>query len=309
MAQESRWVAGPGAKAAGAGPGHSRVRCAWAPARAEARDTVPTVASGEPAARGPVRAVRSGAKNQPLSHQDERVQRRPDPVTQLREQLFRPPNALLRIVAQDHADHQAPGRLAIGHLNGLDERAQVVRDGSLTLVAGAQQGRLGECRRRRGAQRVARVARGDDLRAIDGGHDLSRERRLSQPDVIDVAELVAGRQPRLERLPDAPAREPLHQPHVQQLGLSGDRGRERGAGGEPGLPGTGVETGDREAAGGEGSLPLGELGALGLTRVSGGACHHEPPSLHGLAGRLRAGCGAGRPRGGAGEIGAGSHVC
>ena len=199
-------------------------------------------------------------EHEPLPHQSAGLQREPGALLQRREQLLRPSHTLLRIVTQRHPEdcsrapgpgtRQRAGGLRIGridqvdHVDGLDERAQVVGHRRLALPALARERGCRTQGLRDGTNGIRIHARTQD-RAIDRCGDTSRQGRLPQPHVLHVHQRVAGRKDVRERLAHAPAWEPLDQPDVNQLALAGDRGGQRCGLGEPGAGAGTVHAGDR----------------------------------------------------------------
>ena len=230
-----------------------------------------------------------------LAHQSAGLQREPGALLECRQQLFRPSHALLRIVAQRHPENHGrvpgpDGRLrtgglrisGIGHLDRLDERAQVIGHRRFALPAFARERRC-PAQGLRGHPDGIRIHAWTQEGPVDGGEDTSGKRRLAQPHALHVHQRVARRQDAGERLAYAPAWQPLDQPDINELALAGDGCGQRSGRGEPWASAGTVHAGDRQPGPDERSFPRCLLRPLGLVGLHRGARQDKPPALHGFA--------------------------
>ena len=126
-------------------------------------------------------------------------------------------------------------RRGAGHLDGDEQRPQVVVDGTATLLAAARQGRRVEHGQRSGRHAGARDTFTDfECDAVIGGSHGAGEGRPAQPDVTEIGQAPAGRDMRLERLADTPSGPALREQHVDELGLGRHADRQWRAEREPG---------------------------------------------------------------------------
>ena len=136
------------------------------------------------------------------------------------------------------------------------------------------------------APRIGVVGRAFELDPIVGGGDPPGQRRPGEPDVVQIHQPPAGRQPAVESGPDAPRRPAFGQHEVQQLGLRRHAGRQRCPEGDL-RPAAGGGPVERQVGRLHGLDPQRGRVALCQRRRIGVAGEHEAPALAGLGHRRR----------------------
>ena len=144
----------------------------------------------------PAWAAAAVAEHEPLADQARRLERRRPAHPRARPAPRRAPDALLRVVAERHPDDRTASGASSGHLEPVEERAEVVARRSRRPCA-APRGSVGAPRAASSAaaRERRRVHRsGAERRAVDRRATRPGQRRLAQPDVVRLQEpeRVAG---------------------------------------------------------------------------------------------------------------------
>lgn len=245
-----------------------------------ARPTTGPATAGHSRGRG--LGYRRIREHEPFADNFEGGQRyRCDTLTEGGEDLVGPADAPLRVMAQGHPQRWASG-LAGRHLKRDDEGPQIVanRRVALAALAGELAGREHDLG---GVSEAGGVHVCSELNQVDRCGDPAGQRRLAEPDVVEVHERPGIGDAAGKGLTHAPLWKALHEPDVDQLGLTRDGRREGRRDCEPRFLAGRIEPGDRKTARGERRLPACQLVAPARVAFKGCSTQGQPPALDGLS--------------------------
>lgn len=193
----------------------------------------------------------------------------PRELAHRRHDLLGPPDAALRVETSSDPDGRQARRIDAQRGHVAEERPEVIGDGPATLVPGPRQGPRGEELGARSAE--SREVDGATVGSnqpdpVIGGRYLPRQRRFTEPDVMELDELMTGRENADDGLANARHLPAGDEEQVEELAFRCQPGRQRRSEDETWPRQRQVEAGEGQTAPAEPRFPGGDDLARGHRR-------------------------------------------